>query len=681
MPEQNFTSNADFVVPTGITSLVIECWGSGGTTSGYASGGSYAKGTYTVTPAETLKVHCGGWGTAGDVRRGGDALANRIIVAGAAGGSGVGQASHDDEGDPGFPHYVNGGEFVGSGASGTGPSAGGDGTALAGGAGGSGGSSSGADADAGTSGTLGFGGTGGHSSDFDYVQGGTSSGTGGDGGDGYYGGGGGGAQARAGFYNSTWGWGRDGGRGSSYTGTGTSAVTNTNARVGSSIVKISWSVVANNAPNAPLLITPVDGAVLTTADDIPVEWEFSDPDVGNTQSRWELEVRAQGSGVNTIDLDSASPPGSGYAAGITGTDVSIVVPAGTLVADDWEFRVRTYDQAPLVGAWSSWRPFSVVAPPTAPTITAPANLSTITTGTAAVTWTVTNQDAYEIQRLLDSDSSVLWHSGTIENTSARSHTVDFPTDGQTENVQVRVRYGGLWSSWSSVEITTDFVPPMTPTIVVTPIPEQGLMRIAITHPTPSGGAPAVAMTNVWVRQAGGRSDDWVRPSDDVGVRIGANVSTAFSDYFAASETVYEYRVQALAASGVGAYSAWVAGTLSLEALFINDPDVPADNVTMWLGEESEDFDTGAEVRAYGGGRRRSITRPGANRAGEFEVALMDHSTYYNLRSKTSRTVLLRTPRGKKIWGMISALSAPERRDRNYVACSFSITETTHSEVV
>jgi hypothetical protein len=109
-----------FVVPVCITSMTIDAYGSQGGTSSAAGGlGGYAKGTASVTAGETLYIYVGGMGGttlttvdggyngggsigqfagasgssgagggASDVRRGGTALANRIIVGAGGGGSG-----------------------------------------------------------------------------------------------------------------------------------------------------------------------------------------------------------------------------------------------------------------------------------------------------------------------------------------------------------------------------------------------------------------------------------------------------------------------------------------------------------------------------------------------------------------------------------------------------------------
>lgn len=100
-----------FVVPAGVTSVNLKAWGAQGGTS-YAQSvnyGGFAAGDIVVTPGETLYVYVGGQptginggfngggngdsggkggGGASDVRKGGNALTDRIIVAAGAGAGG-----------------------------------------------------------------------------------------------------------------------------------------------------------------------------------------------------------------------------------------------------------------------------------------------------------------------------------------------------------------------------------------------------------------------------------------------------------------------------------------------------------------------------------------------------------------------------------------------------------------
>ncbi|MEI7614964.1 MAG: glycine-rich protein [Betaproteobacteria bacterium] len=194
-----------WTVPSGVTSVIVECWGAqgGGNPTGLGLGG-YARGSLAVTPGQTLYVyvgqqptydpawhayHTGGWngggqgywdgqsgGGASDVRVNGSGLPNRVIVAGGGGGIfGLNFGNYDQAAGG-----AGGGSTGGNGISFW------DGKFDPGTCGGGGGQTYGGAKESGitnlaTAGSLGLGGNGGNSGGC----------FGGAGGGGYYGGGGG----------------------------------------------------------------------------------------------------------------------------------------------------------------------------------------------------------------------------------------------------------------------------------------------------------------------------------------------------------------------------------------------------------------------------------------------------------------------------------------------------------
>ncbi|NTW31994.1 MAG: hypothetical protein HGB12_05115, partial [Bacteroidetes bacterium] len=218
-----------WTVPTGISCILIEAYGAGGTGgSGIPGKGCRVKTVLSVSGGQVLNINvggtgggyngggatasCGGGGGGGgtDIRFGGTALANRIIVAGGGGGSGNAAGSPGGDGGNGgtlgYSGNTNNGGGCGSGSGGT---------ATAGGTGGS-------------SGGSGYGGAG--------TGGNCSNGGGGGGGGGGYWGGGGSPQ---GCGNNGGG---GGGGGSSYvTTTNTSNTTYTDGyQSGNGKVIITW---------------------------------------------------------------------------------------------------------------------------------------------------------------------------------------------------------------------------------------------------------------------------------------------------------------------------------------------------------------------------------------------------------------------------------------------------------
>lgn len=276
----NYTgSQQSWVVPPGVTSVIVECWGAQGQnalTGAIGGKGAYAKGTMAVTPGETLYFFVGGQngyngggnggingnttfggnppgtyggngGGASDVRQGGNTLNDRQCVAGGGGGAGhngtwpgcqvAGPAGNG--GDGGTTVGLTGGFGVGTpcNCGGGGGAGGGGGNQMSGGVAGAYTGSLNclrSNYQPGNPGSLGQGGNG----SLVYYNG---TGGAGGGGGGYYGGGSGGNGS-----DTTPGGG--GGGGSSNTGTMSNPATVAGVQSGDGLIKITY-----NSLCAPLL--------------------------------------------------------------------------------------------------------------------------------------------------------------------------------------------------------------------------------------------------------------------------------------------------------------------------------------------------------------------------------------------------------------------------------------------
>lgn len=318
-----------YVVPPGITSVEIEVWGAQGqatTVDDYApfsTGGlgGYAIGTLSVTPGETLNIYVGGQGTDGsggynggatggsatpgsggtagnggsgggasDVRQGGTALTDRVIVGGGGGGGGrnytngscVPCGTGGDGGDGGGTSGLDGDDpadaiygiyfNVGSGAGG--------GTDVAGGAAGDG--TEGPD---GNMGALGIGGIG--------VNGAYGIASGGGGG-GYYGGGSG-----AGANSGSGAAGGGGGGGSSYVGGVTDGSTTPGLRSGNGQIIITELCIAMITEVSETEICEGEELTLSAESTLGGEITWDDPEVTNGEP-----FIPSGSGVITYTAES-----------------------------------------------------------------------------------------------------------------------------------------------------------------------------------------------------------------------------------------------------------------------------------------------------------------------------------------------------------------------------------------
>ena len=307
---------------------------------------------------------------------------------------------------------------------------------------------------------------------------------------------------------------------------------------------MSWSMtqtVPNVPPDAPNLLSPVGTTIDRTVTN-RFDWAFSDPDTGDTQSEFQLQIRLQGETATAVDVTSET---------IT---THYDLPGGTLAAGDYEWRVRTRDALGEQGPYSSWEPFTADEPPAGPTITSPVNEGTIGTEQFDVTWSASEQDAYQLRRLGDAAGSpdtdnVLFDTGQVNSSGARSRTVEFPTNDQTEHVQVRVLRNSLWSPYSTVRVHVDYTVPETPTAVLAANTPQGAITVSADNPTPGSGVPTVESFRVFRRRAGDSGD---------GIRLAVDrpPSGSFVDWSVASGVDYQYRVQAMGDNGTSVFSAW-----------------------------------------------------------------------------------------------------------------------------
>ncbi|MDP1746396.1 MAG: hypothetical protein Q8L90_12510, partial [Bacteroidota bacterium] len=174
----NYTGAAQtWTVPACVTSITIDANGAQGSTANAGAGGAggRAQGTLAVTPGATINVYVGGQagfngggaggapggvvggkgGGASDLRIGGVALANRVVVAGGGGGGGAAGSWSGGAGG------VGGGTTGGAGgpSNGGSPFGGQGGSQVAGGT-----TGGGCGCCAGTAGSLGLGGVGANSS-------------------------------------------------------------------------------------------------------------------------------------------------------------------------------------------------------------------------------------------------------------------------------------------------------------------------------------------------------------------------------------------------------------------------------------------------------------------------------------------------------------------------------------
>ena len=309
-------------------------------------------------------------------------------------------------------------------------------------------------------------------------------------------------------------------------------------------------VQANQPPNAPTLDSPASGATIDRANTLRLDWIFSDPDAGDSQSKYDVQLRPTG-GANLVDATGTTP------------DTFHDLTGGTITVDGGhEWRVRTYDAQGLVGPWSSWSPFTAASQPATPTVTDPLDAGVVGTEDYVVAWSTPEQAAYQVRTVADAAGSpdtgtVYTDTGTVVSTVARSRSVTFVVNGRFEHVQVRIKADGLWSEWVSNRVDVDYTGPAVPIVSVTSNDPVAAISVSASHPTPTGSEPAVLTTDIHRR---------VTSDGGAGIRIAATSppTAVHADHTVASGVDYEFRVRAYGDNTTSVFSAWTGG----------DPDDP-----------------------------------------------------------------------------------------------------------
>ncbi|HEU4754009.1 MAG TPA: carbohydrate binding domain-containing protein [Armatimonadota bacterium] len=229
------------------------------------------------------------------------------------------------------------------------------------------------------------------------------------------------------------------------------------------------------APTAPAL-TPKANYDAATAGTFA--WTFSDPNTGDTQSAYQLQIQNASTGTTVYDTGK-----------VTSTATSHVVPGGTLANEvSYRWRVMTWDSTNLASPWSDWGTFSTSASGTV-TITDPPvdNAPGIATSDYTVRWTVSGTTQAAYRAWLYRGGSLVTDTGWVTSTSTFWIATGLVSDVEHE-VRIQVRNSsGVVSGIASRKITPSYATPEIPVVTTATIPESGYTLVSVTNPPPGSG--------------------------------------------------------------------------------------------------------------------------------------------------------------------------------------------------
>lgn len=124
-------------------------------------------------------------------------------------------------------------------------------------------------------------------------------------------------------------------------------------------------------------------------------------------------------------------------------------------------------------------------------------------------------------------------------------------------------------------------------------------------------------------------------------------------------------------------------TVTLEQLWVHDANNEATYKTAWLSSLDESPSITGGPRTMASGAVRHFSRTGTVVSLSVSLELVARTTVDQLREWIGTVVMLREPRGRKLWGTFDALTVSEvpGADTDTVNVSFTFQQTTHTEVV
>lgn len=280
----------------------------------------------------------------------------------------------------------------------------------------------------------------------------------------------------------------------------------------------------NIPPFAPTLTPKANYNALNSA---TFDWVFNDPNPGDTQSAFQLEISLSGGAVvhDTGKVVSSTP--------------SRVVAGGVLTnGNSYTWRVRTWDAQDLQGPYSSLNAF-VTSASGVVNIVNPAidNPPGVITKDNLVEWTVTGavQAAYRIVVRRNDNEELFLNTGWIAST-ATSHLITNMLSDVEYRIEVTTRNASAVEANTATRLITPvFAAPEIPEITLTTNHAGTYITVSVVNPPPEGSRPTPI-----------RNDIYRAGVDGLFTRVGnAPVNGEFKDYSAADGVAYQYFARAV----------------------------------------------------------------------------------------------------------------------------------------
>ncbi|MED4586677.1 hypothetical protein P9578_28380 [Brevibacillus choshinensis] len=393
-------------------------------------------------------------------------------------------------------------------------------------------------------------------------------------------------------------------------------------------------IIFNTPPTAPTNLYP-NGISVDRSQNLRFSWQHNDTP-GDVQSKYDLRYRMVGN-VNWNDVSNVTP------------NQFFDQPGSSLTKGQYEWQVRTYDQADAVSPYSAQAVFTAGDKPVSPTILEP--VATITGPRPNVSWSSADQTAYQVH-VVDGVTTV-WDTGeVISGNKMVTVGVDL-SNNKTYTFKVRIKNAdGIWSNWTQSSQSVSFTPPATP--VITTSVQAEMVAIQITNPAPTGTQPNAAFNDLYRKES--TETVWTRIASDV------PVNGSYVDYTPASGVSYDYKAIVTGDNGTIAESASKTASFTLKGVWLHsvmDPVGTIGNYPFDGNGRSSSWQTEVELMKFAG-RDKPVAEFGEQEAENINVSIRvtrDELQYRKLMNliRSREIVCYRDGRGRRVFGVCSGL--------------------------
>lgn len=405
----------------------------------------------------------------------------------------------------------------------------------------------------------------------------------------------------------------------------------------------------NVAPGQPTLLTKANFDATTAGE---FRWDFHDPNAGDTQSAYQVQI------------DNVTTGSLAYDSGKVTSATALHTLPGASIAneEDWRWRVKVWDSKDAESRWSDYGFFTTSASGVV-NITSPAvdNDPDIVTANYLVVWGVTGttQKDYRVVVTRTDNGATLVNTGWITST-ATNYLVEGMLSDIEWQVAVTVRdAANIESNTATRLITPNYNAPEVPIVTFDVMDEGGYIQLNITNPEPVGDRPNPTVNEIHRRVYSPTSPDGKYE------RLGSTEPNGtFKDFCAASGVLYEYRVRAIAGEYFTDSTETVADReLELQGIWLHDPADPADTIRQFLyGKDNRS--TAIEIMGttqHFAGREFPVTDFGEHEEEDISITVdIPHGPTHRVEEADLRefmemrkTLYLRDNRGRACYGTMS----------------------------